>query len=134
MEKAGPHNNWHYNKKLKPLASSLRQDMTKAEACLWKYVLRNGSMEGYTFHRQRALLNYIVDFMCKDLMLVIEVDGITHQDEEVYKKDCLRDEALEQIGFQVIRFHDDEVLNDINNVIRTIEAYIEMYNKKQMNK
>jgi len=61
--------------------------MTKAEACLWKYVLPAGMMKGYTFNRQRAVMNYIADFSCKKLCLVIEVDGITHQQEEVYLKD-----------------------------------------------
>ena len=49
--------------------------MTKAEACLWKYVLRASRMKGYGFRRQRPIMNYIADFMCKELMLVIEVDA-----------------------------------------------------------
>lgn len=57
--------------------------MTKAEACLWKYVLSSGKLKGYKFKRQRPVLQYIADFMCPDLMLIIEVDGITHLDEEV---------------------------------------------------
>jgi very-short-patch-repair endonuclease len=52
--------------------------MTKAEACLWKYVLRARQMKGYQFGRQRPVLNYIADFMSKELRLMIEVDGITH--------------------------------------------------------
>lgn len=73
-----------YNKKLQPYASKNRKQMTKAEACLWKYVLK-AKMTGYTFNRQRPVLNYIADFMCKEKKLIIEVDGITHTFEEVIK-------------------------------------------------
>ena len=55
--------------------------MTKAEACLWKYVLRAGQLKSYQFRRQRPILNYVADFMCMELMLIIEVDGITHHSE-----------------------------------------------------
>jgi very-short-patch-repair endonuclease len=81
------YSNHYYNKNLQPNANRLRKEMTKAEACLWKYVLRAGKMKGFQFRRQRPVLNYIADFMCKELMLVIEVDGITHQWEEVIKND-----------------------------------------------
>ena len=79
------HSNHNYNKNLQPYANRLRKEMTKAEACLWKYVLRAGTMKGFQFRRQRPVLNYIADFMCKELMLIIEVDGITHHFEEVIK-------------------------------------------------
>src|SRR5436190_23957983 len=55
-------------KKLQPYANNLRKRMTKAEACLWKYVLRASKMKGYGFRRQRPIMNYIADFMSKDLM------------------------------------------------------------------
>jgi len=76
------HDNHGYNKNLQPFANKLRKEMTKAEACLWKYVLRARQLKGYQFRRQRPVLNYIADFMCMELMLVIECDGITHQWEE----------------------------------------------------
>ena len=79
--------NYHlYNTRLQPFANKLRKDMTKAEACLWKYALRARQMKGYQFRRQRPVINFIADFMCKELMLVIEVDGITHHDEKVILK------------------------------------------------
>ncbi len=80
--------------------------MTKAEACLWKYVLRAGSMMGFTFRRQRPVLSYIADFMCKELMLIIEVDGITHSYESFTKKDGIRQKHLEEAGFKLLRFSD----------------------------
>ena len=64
-----------YNKCLQPFANKLRKEMTKSEACLWKYVLRARQMKGYQFRRQRPVLDFIADFMCKELRLVIEVDG-----------------------------------------------------------
>jgi very-short-patch-repair endonuclease len=67
-----------YNKTLQPYANRLRKEMTKAEACLWKYVLRAKKRGGFQFRRQRPVLNYIADFMCMELMLIIELDGITH--------------------------------------------------------
>ena len=125
MEKAGPYNNWHYNKKLKPLARAMRKDMTKAEACLWKYVLRAGQMNGYTFYKQRPVLNYIADFLCKELNLIIEVDGITHLDKTIIEKDEQKENNLRAVGFIVIRFRDEEVLNQIQSVIIEIEQTIE---------
>lgn len=119
--KASKHNNFGYNKHLRSNANDLRKNMTKAEACLWKYVLRAGSMKGFTFRRQRPVLNYIADFMCKELMLIIEVDGITHSHEEVSEYDSIRQKALENAGFKVIRFTDEEVLHHINNVHAAIE-------------
>jgi very-short-patch-repair endonuclease len=104
--------------------------MTKAEACLWKYALRAGKMSGYSFRRQRPVLNYIADFMCKELMLVIEVDGLTHHWEEVVEKDRKKQRDLEEAGFKVLRFQDEAVLNDMNNVIRAIEITIEEIQKK----
>ena len=104
--------------------------MTKAEACLWKYVLKKKQMKGYQFRRQRPVLNYIADFMCLDLMLIIEVDGITHLLEETIIKDEIRQKILEEAGFRVIRFDDDEVLKEIENVNLQIEGFItELENK-----
>ena len=98
--------------------------MTKAEACLWKFVIGGKQMMNYQSIRQRPVLNYIGDFMCKELMLIIEVDGITHQWKEVYQKDLIREQELKAVGFHIIRFDDNEILSDINNVIRAIESYI----------
>lgn len=59
------YSNHYYNKNLQPNANRLRKEMTKAEACLWKYVLRARKMKGFQFKRQRPVLIYIADFMCK---------------------------------------------------------------------
>jgi very-short-patch-repair endonuclease len=118
-------NNNYYNKNLQPYANSLRSSMTKAEACLWKYALRARQMKGYSFRRQRPIMDFIVDFACLELKLIIEVDGYTHSLDETILKDNVKQRTLENAGYHVIRFSDNEVLKDMSNVILKIEASIE---------
>jgi len=127
--KAKQENHSLYNKKLKEKASDLRHTLTKAEACLWKYALRAGQMKGYTFNRQRAILNFIADFACKELKLIIEVDGYSHLLEKVIVKDKKKQDALEKAGFTVIRFTDEEVLRHIERVRQNIWDKIEELEK-----
>ena len=118
-------NNCGYNKKLQPLAAGLRKNMTKAETCLWKYVLRGKQLKGYQFRKQRPILQYIADFLCKELMLIIEIDGITHDTEERAVKDQQRENDLKEAGFKIIRFTDEEVLKNIVGVTDQLELIIE---------
>ena len=104
--------------------------MTKAEACLWKYSLKAGKLSNWQFRRQRPVLNYIADFMCKELLLVIEVDGYTHLWNETLNKDEKKETDLEDVGFKVLRFHDEEVLRNIDNVNREIEQWVEIRRKE----
>jgi very-short-patch-repair endonuclease len=122
--KADKSNFYGYNKKLQPYANKLRKRMTKAEACLWKYGLRARQRQGYQFRRQRPVLYFIADFLCLPLKLVIEVDGITHQWEETIRRDERKDQMLQQAGFTVLRFTDDEVLGQINYVVTAIDTTI----------
>ena len=124
--------NYYYNKNLQPYANRLRKEMTKAEACLWKYILRAGQLKGFPFRRQRPVLNYIADFMCKELELIIEVDGITHQWDDAIKKDEIRQKTLESAGFTVLRFSDEEVLNNIYAVFNYLEDWIEKKINRQV--
>jgi len=98
--------------------------MTKAEACLWKYVLKARLMKGYQFRRERPVLNYIADFMCQELKLIIEVDGITHHFEENYLHDLKRQKDLEELGFKVVRFMDNDVLGNIEGVKLELERVV----------
>jgi len=123
--KANKNNYYGYNSNLQPFANQLRKTMTKAEACLWKYVLRAGMMKGYQFRRQRPVLYFIADFMCKELRLVIEVDGDIHLLEDVQEKDKLKDKILQEAGFTILRYTNDEVLHQIDQVRWNIEAWIE---------
>jgi very-short-patch-repair endonuclease len=109
-----------YNPHLQPAAGTLRKCMTGAEVCLWKYVLRAGQMKGYTFNRQRPVLRYIADFMCKPLHLIIEVDGSIHDVSRVKNHDTFRQSELEACGFTLLRFTNDQVLHDIDSVRNSI--------------
>ena len=117
-----------YNPKLKELARQLRNDSTKTEIFLW-LKLKGKQMYGYDFHHQKPIDNYILDFFCYELMLGIEVDGYSHQFLEVYNKDRIKEKRMNDFGITVLRFSDDEVLNEMENVLRAIEYYIFEYEK-----
>jgi len=119
-----------YNRNLKNLARQLRNNSTKSEIKLW-CELRNKQMLGYDFDRQKPIDNYILDFFCYDLMLGIEIDGFTHTFEETYQKDQLKEERLKELGITILRFSDSEVWNNMPNVLRCIETYIELHKDRQ---
>jgi very-short-patch-repair endonuclease len=120
-----------YNKNLKAFSRKLRNDSTLSEIILWKE-LRAGKMRGYKFNRQKPLLNYIVDFYCKPLKLVIEVDGVSHDNQISYDRDIRRQEELEKIGLNFLRFDDSDVKKNMSSVLRTIEGYIEDFEKQNL--
>src|ERR1700733_8633509 len=92
-----------YNSNLKQLARKLRNDSTLGEVLLWNE-LKNKQLYGYDFHRQKPLLNYIVDLYRYELALVIEIDGQYHNWEEQYDKDIVRVKELGAYGLTVLRF------------------------------
>ncbi|MFD0792569.1 endonuclease domain-containing protein [Mucilaginibacter litoreus] len=112
-----------YNFKLKALARKLRKEMTFGEVVLWNELKRD-KLFGFDFDRQRCIDNYIVDFYCKELMLVIEVDGMSHHHQEAFVKDDLRQQKLESFGIKIIRFSEAEVKHNMLNVIRSLESVI----------
>jgi len=112
-----------YNPKLKALARKLRKDMTFGEVLLWNE-LKDNKVMGFDFDRQRCIDSFIADFYCKDLMLAIEIDGMSHNYEEVFIKDELRRQKLESFGIVFIRFSESEMKNDMLNTIITIESAI----------
>ena len=97
-------------------ARSLRVTMTDAERKLWRH-LRDRRLGGYKFKRQFPVWPYILDFACHDLLLVIEVDGGQHCENEA---DIKRTDWLGQEGWQVIRFCNNEVLTNIEGVLTQI--------------
>ena len=121
-----------YNPKLKELARQLRNDSTKTEIFLW-LKLKGKQMYGYDFHRQKPIDNYILDFFCYELMLGIEVDGYSHQFLEIYNNDGIKEKRMNELGIALLRFTDDEVLNEMENVLRAIEYYIFEYGKHTPN-
>jgi len=121
-----------YNPKLKKLARKLRNNSTKSEIIVWQH-LKQGQMLGFDFHRQRPVDQYIVDFICSELWLIIELDGYTHQLHERSEKDLIRESRLNELGLRVIRFWDEEVTHDIDTVLNEIEFVVnEQRNKFQM--
>lgn len=121
-------NHLPYNKRLKFLSRKLRNDATLAEVLLWKE-LRAGNMYGYSFNRQKPILNYIVDLYCKKLNLVIEIDGESHSHEEVVIHDQKRQSELEDLGLKFLRFDDEDIKQNMSSVLRTIEGFIEEHEK-----
>ena len=117
-----------YNEHLKPLAKKLREKMTFSEVKLWNE-LKNKKLLGYDFDRQRPVGNYIVDFFCKDLNLAIEVDGITHEESEVAKRDEVRQQELEALGISFLRFDALLVVNKVEAAVREMVNWIEDFEK-----
>ena len=89
-----------------------------------KKEINNKQLYGCDFQRQKPLLNYIVDFYCYELDLVIEVDGQYHNHDEKSNSDSIRDAELKEYNLTVIRFTEREVRKDMVNVLRTIEKHI----------
>lgn len=97
--------------------------MTKAEIILWSR-LRLRKINGYKFRRQQPLYNYIVDFYCNDLKLIIEVDGEIHSISENKNHDSKRDNILQVIGYHIIRLSNLEVETELDSTINKIKFYI----------
>ncbi|MDO9288121.1 MAG: endonuclease domain-containing protein, partial [Thermodesulfovibrionales bacterium] len=108
-----------YNKRLKPLSRSLRSNMTDAEKLLWSKIRRK-QLKGFQFYRQKIIGNYIADFYCPELKLVIEVDGGQHYSAEGGENDRIRDAYITGDGITVIRFSDRDVLKNLKAVLEEI--------------
>ena len=102
---------------MKLLARKLRKESTDAERVLWKH-LRNRQLAGHKFRRQEIIGNYIVDFLCLEAKLIIEVDGSQHMEQMNYDNE--RTEYLQSLGHKVIRFWNHEVLNNTEAVLEKI--------------
>jgi very-short-patch-repair endonuclease len=100
-------------------AKSMRSSMTEAELKLWNAV-RGSRLMDMKFRRQPPIAGYIVDFACPTHMLIVELDGSQHGLPENSEADMKRTQALEQPGWTVIRFWNDDVLNDIDSVCQHI--------------
>ena len=112
-----------YHKSLKKISRYLRKNSTLSEVLLWNE-LKAGKMLGYKFNRQKPIGNYIVDFYCNKLSLVIEIDGCSHESEEAYIKDAERQKIIEAMGLKCIRVDDLDVKFNLSNVVMEIETSI----------
>ncbi len=106
-------------KDLKVVSRILRRQMTPWEAKLW-YYLRSHRFYGFKFKRQVPMGDYVVDFCCQEKMLAIELDGGQHSKSEIYKKDQSKQKFLENKGYKVLRFWNNEIDSNIEGVLETI--------------
>ncbi len=100
-------------------ARELRRDQTGCEAALWE-ALRGKRLGGLKFRRQCPLGNYVVDFLCAERMLIVEIDGEYHDDADQRLFDQQRSAFLESYGYQIIRFRNDEVVDYLDSVLNAI--------------
>jgi leucyl-tRNA synthetase len=107
-----------FNLKIK--AKSNRLDQTRAEKLIWG-ILRNKRL-GYRFRRQHVIYQYIVDFVCLEKLLVIEIDGDSHLRKQEYDEE--RSRILTEMGFKVIRFTNEEVFANIEMIENTILMHL----------
>jgi len=110
------------NFKLLKQANELRKARFFHEMILWKK-LKGKQMCGLDFHRQQVIGNYIVDFVCYKIRLIIEADGSSHKGKEEYDKN--RDIYLENLGFKILHIPVKEIFQDINKAAEKIKAYID---------
>ena len=115
-----------YNTKLRNFSRKLRNYSTKGEVFLWMQ-LRAGKMQGYQFNRQKPLRNFIVDFYCGALNLVVEVDGKYHLAPAQVVRDRFRQRILESYNLNFLRFPEMDVRNKMYWVLEEIRLYIRHY-------
>ena len=114
------------NPKTRTRAIELRKELTLAERQLWSRI-RNDRL-GFNFRRQHAIGNYIPDFCCPKEKVVIELDGSQHLEQEEYDRE--RTKHLESLGYKVIRFWNNDVINNIDGVILAIIHVLQNENNK----
>jgi very-short-patch-repair endonuclease len=105
------------------LARNMRNNPTEAEKILWQHLRKFRSL-GFVFRRQHPIDFYIADFYCDRIKLVVEVDGEYHSNRDVFEYDDSRSGELERFGIRVIRFRNEEVINNIEQVILAIKKII----------
>lgn len=116
--------NLPYNPYLKVLLKEKRKARILSEVLFWKKV-RAKKFHTIDFDRQRIIGNYIVDFYVKALGLIIEIDGSSHDEKQVY--DGIREEYLESLGLLVFRISDFDVRNNLSWVMKELENFIVLY-------
>ncbi|MDI6733726.1 MAG: endonuclease domain-containing protein [Planctomycetota bacterium] len=105
--------------KLSNLAKNLRKQSTNTERLLWSH-LRANQLEGFKFRRQQPIGDYIVDFICFEKKVIIELDGGQHAEPKHRVEDRQRGICFERQGYKVLRFWDNEVWSNLRDVIEVI--------------
>jgi very-short-patch-repair endonuclease len=111
------------NNLITEVAKELRQRQTEAEEVLWSR-LRNKQLGGVKFRRQEPIGSFIVDFVCFREKLVLEIDGSPHRQSDVKDYDEQRTLWLQSQGFRVLRFWNNDILNDVDSVLERIKSYL----------
>jgi|694.fasta_scaffold01786_8 very-short-patch-repair endonuclease len=109
------HGKIKYNYKLISSAQENRNNPTKAESLFWNCLLKD-KKSGYKFKQQKPIINFIADFYCSELLLVIEIDGDYHLEKRQVLYDELRTEELEKYNIKVLRYSNEEVIDDIEKL------------------
>jgi very-short-patch-repair endonuclease len=104
-------------------AERLRNRMTEAEIALWDE-LKSNKFLGLKFRRQHPINRFVVDFYCHKHFLVIELDGGIHLSKEVKENDSNRELELKNMGLNIVRFTNEEILNSLPNVLAKLENYV----------
>lgn len=102
------------------IARILRKNSTPQEKILWQ-ILRNHNFYGYEIRRQSPIGNYIVDFVCRKKKIIIEIDGGQHNEPENIEYDKKRTKYLEQKGYKIIRFWNNEITKNIDGVYKKLQ-------------
>jgi very-short-patch-repair endonuclease len=105
-------------------ARDLRSHQTRAETLLWD-ALRNRRLDGCKFRRQYPMGRHILDFVCAERKIVIELDGMHHESADQYRYDQDRTEHLEQYGYRVVRFRNAAVFDDLAGVLERIRSELQ---------
>ena len=105
-----------YSQKKLQFAKNLRHNQTDAEGLLWYYI-RSKQLGGFRFKRQQIIGKYIVDFVCFEKKLIIELDGSQHGEIDIIKSDKIRDDFLKYRGFKILRFWNEEIFKNCSEVL-----------------
>ena len=100
------------------IARRLRVNQTDAETVFWNRI-RNRQIDGHKFVRQEPIAGYVCDFVCRERRLIVEVDGGQHNESA---GDVMRDKRLQEEGYRVLRFWNNDVLGNLEGVLTTIQA------------
>ena len=114
---------WKISARLRSNARALRKNSTDAERLLWSE-LRDHRLQGAGFRRQVPIEDYVADFVCHAVRLVIELDGGQHFSDEAERRDFARSEIIEAKGFHILRFSNHDVMTNRAGVLETIAAAV----------
>ena len=110
------------NPTLKDTRKFLRSEANSAEKIVWEYLRKN--QLGYKFRRQFSIGNFVADFYCHELKLVVEIDGWTHESERIKLKDRIKQQFLDAKGYRVFRLTNEEVFGDPEVFLKKLKEFI----------